>query len=127
MGKVYALSCNQCGYENTVSVGGGMMSKNPDMISHSLRGEDLEIWQQLLGSQQIQDFSGVKNLTYCKTCGKLEAVFQVEIEKKDGETVLLGSACETCGQELQSINEEGIISCPKCHIPLKKEMQGLWD
>lgn len=127
MGKRIQLHCNQCGFEQIVSLGVGLGSRNETIVEACLKGMDLNFWKQLKQTGKIKVFSSHQELGYCKKCNKLHESFVVDIQTIDDKKLVLGDKCSPCNGKLQFLDIEKEVSCPVCKKNLDVNMIGLWD
>ena len=53
MGQRIALTCERCSCRETMSVEGGLMSNNPDVIAACLNPKEAEEWKRLYQNNKV--------------------------------------------------------------------------
>lgn len=128
MGQRILLSCGKCGYRNEMSVGVGLMSRNPDVIASCLNREERKLWTNLYDAQRISAYRAEQKVFYCESCRELSCLLAVDIETADGEKITLGSRCGKCGGPLRDMDLREPVACPQCGSPkLDIRQTGFWD
>lgn len=132
MGVVYKATCPKCDYSARFCLGGGMMAVN---LMNSLRVlpiEEQDRIKDLEKSEKIASFSVENRLVRCKQCGDLSAPTIINIEQHNGEKLLFGNTCGSCGGDVSiyegSNKVEAEVMCPKCkETSLELIAAGFWD
>lgn len=128
MGQRILLSCGKCGLEKTVSVGGGLMSRNPEVIASCLCREEAEEWKRLYDEQKMIRFRSQQKACYCEQCKELKDVLIAEAELTDGNTIVFGTKCSQCQNDLEILELQNDPECPMCHNAKMHQKQiGIWD
>lgn len=129
MGQRILLSCDSCGCKKEMSVGVGLMSRNPDVIASCLDQEEAAEWRQQYNQQRISSFQAEQKVFYCGHCNDLFCRLIVDAVLTDGAKIVFGSKCEKCGNELKEIGLEAHhMVCPICRTgDLSWKQAGLWD
>lgn len=128
MGQRILLACGKCGYRNEMSVGIGLMSRDPDVIASCLNQEEQKFWTSLYDMRKISAYRAEQKVFYCESCRELSCLLTVDIETADGEKITLGSRCGKCGRQVREIDLHEPIVCPNCgNANLDKRQTGFWD
>lgn len=129
MGQRILLSCDICGCKKEMSVGAGMMSRNPDVIASCLPKEEAEEWRKLYEHKEVESFRAEQKVFFCESCKDLFCRLSVDMELTDGSKVTLGNRCEKCGQKLEEVSLQAHhMICPVCTKgDLSWKQVGFWD
>lgn len=128
MGQRIVLSCEKCDRQQTMSVGGGLMSNNPDVIASCLNNEETAEWRRLYQNKKISSFRAEQKVFYCDRCKELSCLLSVDIQLTDGKKITLGNKCSKCRKELQEIEWQNHAVCPVCNqCSLDWRQVGYWD
>ena len=128
MGEIIHAACSECGYGKQYKIGGGLMSINPEVVEKQLKGDDLDTWNMLREKDRIHFFAWKYEMAYCETCQKLQSIFIVDIRTKEGESMCLGSRCDSCRSILSKFEKDEEMICPACgKKTVSRMLTGRWD
>ena len=129
MGQRILLSCDICDCKKEMSVGAGLMSRNPDVIASCLSKAEAEEWRSLWEQKKVSSFRAEQKVFYCDQCKDLSGSLIVDAELTDGSSITFGNQCEKCGQELQEVSLQAHhMICPICSKgDLSWKQVGFWD
>ncbi len=125
MGSITRAFCD-CGYENTLYLGGGFSSVREGMVYHTFQDEHLIQYRQAKENGQLQSFLLEYEPGYCAKCNTIIALPVLHVTLKDGDCFTLKAPCKECGAEVQLYSKER-MPCPVCNRLLHLEEKGLWD
>ena len=128
MGQRIVLTCERCGCRETMSVGGGLMTNNPDVIASCLNPKEAEEWNRLYRNNKVKSFQAEQKVFYCEKCKKLSCLLSVAAELTNGKEITLGDQCGKCQTKMQEIKWQEKPVCPICNTGnLEWKQVGLWD
>ena len=129
MGQRILLSCDNCGCKKEMSVGAGLMSRNPDVIASCLKEREAGEWRQLYDRQRIASFRAQQKVFFCEHCNDLSCQLTVDAVLADGSKATFGDKCKKCDNKLQEVNLEAHhMVCPVCKAgDLSWKQVGFWD
>ena len=128
MGQMIVLTCERCGCREKMSVGGGLMTNNPDVIASCLNPSEAEEWKRLYQNKKVKSFQAEQKVFYCEKCKKLSCLLSVDAELTNGKEITLGDQCGKCQTKLQEIKWQEKPICPICNTgKLEWKQVGLWD
>lgn len=112
-----------------MSVGAGLMSRNPDVIASCLKEGETGKWRRLYNGQKIDSFRAQQKVFYCEHCNDVFCQLTVDAVLMDGKEITFGDQCEKCDNKLQEVNLEAHhMVCPICKVgDLSWKQVGFWD
>lgn len=112
-----------------MSVGAGLMSRNPEVIASCLYGEEAEEWKRLYEQQKVSSFCSEQKVFYCGHCRDLFCRLIVNAGLTDGSKATFGDRCGKCGEELKEVSLKAHhMTCPICRTgDLSWKQVGFWD
>ncbi len=134
MGKIFELTCPECGYEKRVFVGGGLSDCNTETILSSFSEKYRRSLSDLI-EKGISRLNIYRDLCKCSECGEFSAAVTVKFFYR-GKLRGLRDACSVCGEAPERLEiissrdiESGILesSCPKCGSDVSIKNSGHWD
>lgn len=125
MGACKLYKC-RCGYEKKLMVGVGRGSQNLAIISRSVPEEVFADFSREDFNGRVLDFGMVNLIISCPSCRSLNTVTQFSYTLPDNEVKYI-PVCPDCGESCQPLEDQEIISCPKCNRKMNCSIAGHWD
>lgn len=123
MGEIYKYKC-ECGYEEKLNLGGGLMSCNLMQIARFFPKE-VEALKEARQRGELENYMMENRLGVCHKCNKLTVVLEFRFKTKSKVNKYITN-CEMCNGKVEVIGDED-VNCPKCNKLMMKEYAGNWD
>ena len=126
MGQIIQIHCEQCGFEQNIFVGGGLLDCEWKTIVSAL-SEDGQRMLVAAANYGANQFSITRKLCVCNSCGTIYALPIVSYHLKGLHQELYG-VCPQCGAaDNGEWNENEVLSCPDCGSEITQYQVGHWD
>lgn len=125
MGDIRRYSCD-CGYTTELFFGAGMGAFNMRGVKALFPREAGYIEEMSVAGKKVS-FCTYNEIAHCPRCKSIFSVSGLTYNcEGDGETKVFQSKCETCGGDIDIIQETE-LSCPKCGRKMEGSVVGHWD
>lgn len=125
MGEIRDYVCN-CGYQKRVFTGAGINGCNLNAIMRFFPKEA----EQFLKERQtggVQSYLLGNAIVECTHCKKIDTVPCFSYKTASKTVTYMQEACLICGNQVNRIEEEENIRCPKCGLRMNYTEVGNWD
>ena len=135
MGIGYEISCNECTYTRSVSVGVGMLHSSLEAaIESTSKKEQEKIKQIIFGKQHLENDSEGYTIFQCNTCAAIVNKYHIKIIENNKILFENHPKCFKCKTDMNIIHcyqdQDTIedIKCPKCLTNNTRVVHNmLWD
>lgn len=124
MGTILSCHCHECGYQEKLYVGGGLLDCNPDTALRAAPDEPSLTKALQVGAR----FQIDREVAVCRKCRRLFAAPYVTYWPPDDKARYTAAACPVCRHLLTRLNRQTTsVPCPSCGKVMKLFPCGHWD